>query len=77
MGYSPLGHKESDMTKQVTLFVLQEIFPTQESNPISCIAGRFLYRLSHHGSPILERKCIIYLEEVKKLVLLDIEGNYN
>ena len=32
-------------------FLLQGIFPTQGSNPVSCIAGQTLYRLSHQGSP--------------------------
>ena len=33
-------------------FLLQGIFPTQGSNWVSCITGRFFYRLSHQGSPI-------------------------
>ena len=39
-----------------SLSLLQGIFPTQESNPASCIVhGFFFYQLSHKGSPrILE-----------------------
>ena len=33
-------------------FLLQEIFPTQGSNWVSCITGRFFYHLSHQGSPV-------------------------
>ena len=33
-------------------FLLQGIFPTQESNPVSCITGRFFYRLSYEGGRV-------------------------
>ena len=34
-----------------SLSLLQRIFPTQELNRVSCVAGRFFYQLSHQGSP--------------------------
>ena len=35
-----------------SLSLLQEIFPTRESNPCLPHCGRILYQLSHKGSPI-------------------------
>ena len=33
--------------------LLQEIFLTQRSNPVSCIAGRFFNHLGHQGIPYI------------------------
>ena len=37
-------------------FLLQGIFPTQESNPGLPHCRQMLYRLSHQGSPVMQRK---------------------
>ena len=37
-------------------FLLQEIFPTQESNPGLLHCRQMLYRLSYQGSPMNKKK---------------------
>ena len=52
--YSP-WNSPGQNTGVGSLSLLQGIFPTQGLNPVSRIAGRFFYQLSHGGGPrILE-----------------------
>ena len=48
--YSP-WNSPGQNTGVGSLLLLQEIFPTQESNPSLLHCGRILYQLSHKGSP--------------------------
>ena len=53
----------------VALFLLQGIFPTQESNPVSCTAGRFFTDWAKVLTPTLS-KSTVKLENHSFLVFL-------